>query len=39
MKANNQHKGWGKKVEYLALSYNVIIVAISVVVFLLIAKS
>ena len=39
MKANNQDRGLGKKVEYLALSYNAIIVAISVAVFLLIAKS
>jgi len=39
MKANKEDRGLGAKVEYLALSYNAIIVAISVAVFLWIAKS
>jgi hypothetical protein len=39
MKANNEDRGWGKMVEYLALSYNAIVLAISVAVFMLIAKS
>lgn len=38
MKAKNDDRGSGKKIEYLALSYNAIIVAISVALFLWIAK-
>jgi len=39
MKANKEDRGLGNKVEYMALSYNAIIVVVCVIVFLLIAKS